>query len=58
MVDPNFALPVRDLINEIVPGLYLGSVRAADDPANLEALGITHIMSLGVKPVRLPSTLV
>ena len=51
-------VPLHHLINEIVPGLYLGSVRAADDPADLEAFGVTHILSLGIRPVLLPSTLV
>ena len=51
-------MPNNHLINEILPGLYLGSVHATDDFATLKTYGITHVMSLGVKPYILPENLV
>ena len=45
-------------INEIVEGLYLGSVKATTFPSTLDDMGITHILSLGVRPQQLPSGLI
>ena len=44
-------------LNEITENLYLGSVQATKEPSTLENLGITHILSLGVQPLRLPNGL-
>jgi len=35
-----------------LPGLYLGSVEAANDIETLKELGITHVLTLGCKPTR------
>ena len=37
-------------------GLYLGGIAAADDAAYLRALGISHLLSLGEKPDRVPNS--
>ena len=40
-----------DQMNEIVDGLWLGSLEAAEDAQALKTEGITHIVSCGVFPV-------
>ena len=45
-------------INEIIEGLYLGSVKATTFPGTLDDMGITHILSLGVRPQQLPNGLI
>ena len=37
-------------INEIIEGLYLGSVKATTFPSTLDDMGITYILSLGIRP--------
>ena len=44
-------------LNEITENLYLGSVQSTSEPSTLENLGITHVLSLGVQPLRLPNGL-
>ena len=45
-------------MQEILPGLWLGSVRATNDKAMMERIGVTHILSLGIRPSETPDTAV
>ena len=49
MVDSGFT-PI-ELLNEIIPGLYLGSIGATQNSQDLAALGITHLLCVGVNPL-------
>ena len=46
-------LPV---MHEIIEGLWLGGLQAAEDVALLKCAGITHMVSLGVFPLAINST--
>ena len=39
---------------EVYPRLYVGDLAAAEDPATLAALGITHVVSVLPDPIHLP----
>ena len=39
-----------EFMNEILPGLWLGSIRATREKELLTRIGINHILSLGTEP--------
>lgn len=39
-------VPPSSFMDEIIPGLYLGSYEAADETATLHAQGVTHILTV------------
>ena len=41
-------------MDEIEANLYLGTYKATRDSAQLSELGITHILSVGFKPLQVP----
>ena len=45
-------------MDEILPGLWLGSKKATMDKELLEQTGITHILSVGTRPKQTPDTIV
>ncbi|XP_071446830.1 dual specificity protein phosphatase 19 [Hetaerina americana] len=42
---------------EVIPGLYLGSQDPTGDKELLQANGITHVLSFGVKPLNVPENM-
>ena len=46
------------LADEIVENLYLGSLGATDIQSKMDDLGITHVLSLGIRAVAWPRGLV
>ena len=43
-------------MDEVVENLWLGRLTATIDKAAMGRYGITHILSLGVRPIHLPET--
>ena len=46
----DWSVETPEFMNEILPGLWLGSVRATNDKEILTRIGINHILSLGMEP--------
>ena len=44
--------------NEILPNLFLGGVKSTEQQSELDQMGITHILSLGVEARSAPTNLV